>query len=437
MSDRPPQGKRPEGPQLPPPPPAQSAGPHVELNAEGVIVRAPPEALDRQGNHLTRLRSLHPELRDLARELYAALQRGNRPYTALDERAAAYAALIDQELTAVDFGRLYVAGVRLENANHETQRHIAAGELPPMDPSLGEKLASAIALHGVFILGTADGVASKHDEERYQRVPEEERQYRAAAMAVAEKLQDRPDIIERDVARDVLNTTTEIGAGRNPERSTVAGHATLRNVVISLAAGAAGSAILSNSTLLLAAGGGIAAWFGGLAISDSLRKSQFYKKLTDQGGSVIDAVAGAAGEQTAKAFKVGLDRHAEFVTKNEPMLRRLTGWFGDMKFLDGMLDWLRAHRAAPKPQGATVPEGNAAFRIFGSRMVVELSLGQLANYLRAIVESSDGATLPVQQIDEHLQFPPGGAEALLALHVPLDGVVVEVLGGHASLSRAP
>lgn len=435
MSDHLSRGRDAERPRLPPEVPAQSAGPHVELNDEGVIVRAPPEALDRDGNHLTRLRSLHPELRSLVRELSTALGEGNRPYSVLGERAAAYAAQMDRNLGEIDFGRLYLAGVRLENASHETQRLIAGGELPHMDASLGEKLASVIALHGVFILGTAEGLSAKLAEERYQRRPDEERQYRSTAVALAKQLQSRPDLVERDVASEVIQSASEIGAGRIAERSTIAGHATLRNVVISLAAGAIGSAILSNPALLLAAGGGVAAWFGGLAVNESLKKSGFFRDLTDRGGSAIDVATRFAHERTAMAFKAGLDRHAAFIANHEQVLTRLSAWWADMKFLSGMLDWFRVHRSAQSARTAAASEGSDASRIFGSRMVIELSLGQLANHLRDAAEARREARLPLGVLDEQLQFPPGGTKALLALGVPFEGMSVEVVGGDTAAIR--
>jgi hypothetical protein len=52
-----------------PEPPSQGPGPHFEINDEGVIVFAPPEALDRQGNNVARLKRLHPTLRDLSADL--------------------------------------------------------------------------------------------------------------------------------------------------------------------------------------------------------------------------------------------------------------------------------------------------------------------------------------------------------------------------------
>jgi hypothetical protein len=64
-------------PVAPPPVPVQGAGPHFELDAAGVIHFAPPEALDRDGNNVALLRSLHPPLRDLARSLVQAFARSN------------------------------------------------------------------------------------------------------------------------------------------------------------------------------------------------------------------------------------------------------------------------------------------------------------------------------------------------------------------------
>ncbi len=217
-----------------PPPrlPTQSIGPHVEINSEGVIGFPPVEVLDRQGNYLPRLCGLHPDLRELARELAADLSKGNAPHAALGSRVAAYAALIDQDLQAIDFRRLYGAGVRLANSAHATGQAISVGELPTLEPSEQEKLNSLLDLHGPIILATAAGAEAMADEERYRRRPAEERRYRADAVALATAVQGRPDLIEPDVAEHLLGAAREIGEGGNPERSTVAGRAMVRNVII-------------------------------------------------------------------------------------------------------------------------------------------------------------------------------------------------------------
>jgi hypothetical protein len=96
--------------------PVQGPGPHFVLSDDGIVTFAPPDAIDRKGNNIALLRSLHPTLRDLARALCDALGRGSMPHANLHERARSYLELVDQDLESVPFARLYVEGVRLQNA---------------------------------------------------------------------------------------------------------------------------------------------------------------------------------------------------------------------------------------------------------------------------------------------------------------------------------
>jgi hypothetical protein len=93
--------------------PAQGPGPHFEITKTGIVDFAPPEALDREGNNVERLRRLHPTLRDLARQLVEALGTGNIPHAHLAARIAEYRKRVDQALDAIDFTLLYVEGLRL------------------------------------------------------------------------------------------------------------------------------------------------------------------------------------------------------------------------------------------------------------------------------------------------------------------------------------
>lgn len=111
----------------PPQPPAQAVGPHFEIGDTGVIVLAPPEALDRAGNHIRRLRALHPKLRDLSRELVQDLSAGNAPHARLLARVDEYRRIIDQGLDTIDFSLLYVEGVRLANAEKAAAAEISRG----------------------------------------------------------------------------------------------------------------------------------------------------------------------------------------------------------------------------------------------------------------------------------------------------------------------
>jgi hypothetical protein len=127
----------PQSPEIP----LQGYGPHFEISEAGVITFAAPEGLDRQGNNLGRLESLHPNLRALSRDLVDALGKGNIPHWYLRDRAESYHAVVDQALDQIDFSVLYVEGVRLANAERATR---AEKELPPLEPRVRECPPSAL-----------------------------------------------------------------------------------------------------------------------------------------------------------------------------------------------------------------------------------------------------------------------------------------------------
>jgi hypothetical protein len=172
--------------------PAQGPGPHFVVGEQGVVTFAPPDDIDQQGNNLAQLRTLHPSLRELTRSLAEVLGRGNVPHADLRERVQDYLTLVDQDLQTVPFGRLYVEGVRLQNAATAANSKIAERELPSFDASVQELLHSTLALHGTFILATAEGMALLASEERYQRRPQEEQEFRAAALALRRSCETAP-----------------------------------------------------------------------------------------------------------------------------------------------------------------------------------------------------------------------------------------------------
>jgi hypothetical protein len=159
--------------------PNQGYGPHFEIGDDGVITFAPPQSLDCEGNNVALLTRLHPSLRGLSEKLVDALGQGNIPHFQLRERAKAYQEVIDQDIQSVDFSQMYVEGVRLANA-----RKAAAGDdrLPPLKSNPQEALDSLLQLHGPFLLATAHGIEALAKEERYNRTPQEEIEYRAAAL---------------------------------------------------------------------------------------------------------------------------------------------------------------------------------------------------------------------------------------------------------------
>lgn len=328
----------------PPPLPGPGVGLHFILDAEGLIDLAPPEDLDREGNNLRRLRSLHPELQELARALVAALREGNQPHPVLLAAAEAYQALIDQPLEGMDFTRLYARGVRLANAKAATDAAIAADELPLLAPNAQEALESLLAVHGAFVLATRDGNEAIAEEQRYRRRPDEEREFRLATKALADALRQHPEIIRPAAATAVSEAADVAGEGPNVARSGVVAGGAVVNVTIVLVAGASASALPVIGGFVAGPVGGFAGGAAGLFIADAIRKSKAFEASRDLLTRHLDTLSDA----DARRFLETLRRARAFCLGFEPGLRRLARqgeWFA---WIDRSLDWLKQRQRDSK-----------------------------------------------------------------------------------------
>jgi hypothetical protein len=324
----------------PPPPPSQRVGPHFEISDAGVITLAPPEALDRQGNNVRRLHSLHPTLCELSSELARYLSAGNMPQRHLFDRVEGYRQTIDRKLDTIDFSLLYVEGIRLSNAAVAAAAEANKGELPPLDEPVRERLDTLLRLHGTFILSTIEGIEAIAAEERYQRRPDEEKAYREAAVEVAAGLQNKPEVIDASAAAVVIGASELIGEGANPERSGAAASGTLLNVTITLLSVATVAALPVVGNLTLGPQGLVAATVPAFLVTHGLTRSQ-------RGGKVIAAITrtidvnGADMTKVLTELKRRFNPQLTFVRSLEPKLRLLATKNENFAWINGTLDWLK------------------------------------------------------------------------------------------------
>jgi hypothetical protein len=321
--------------------PAQGAGPHFQLRDDGVIDFAPPIAIDRRGNNIARLRALHPIMRDLARNLVRALGHGNVPHRNLYERAQSYLSVIDQELEQILFARLYVEGIRLENASTAANAKIAEKELPPLDISAREELDSLLRLHGTFVLSTADGLTLLAVEERYRRRPHEEQELKEATLAFAQELTQRPDVIDPAAANFVLRTVEDSGKGTHPERAEVVAVSTTRNMAIVLISGATLGALPVAGSIFVGAAGLVGGGLAALVAIEGLKKTKSFLEISGLVTKGLDQLSEADLQQVMANRARVLRPLANFTLKIEPTLRRLASNRGQFSWLTAPLDWLK------------------------------------------------------------------------------------------------
>jgi Leucine-rich repeat (LRR) protein len=327
-----------EPPSLPP----QGVGPHFEVDEKGVIRFAPPEALDRDGNNVRRLRALHPTIRSLSRELSESLGRGNSPHGHLCARIEAYRDLVDQDLGLIDFSLLYIEGVRIANAERAAVQKADQGELPPFELSDREALDTLLQLHGNFMMSSIEGIEAIAEEERYRRRPDEEIMYRAAAMDFAESLQNNPDVIDQDVAAVVLGAAEQIGRGANVERSGVVGTATLKNVTIILAAGAT-IALPVVGGAVFGLGGTMAGALAGLFAGEGVKRSDAFGAVILPLSRTIDNASKVEASKFAEGVASRLKPQLNFVLRMEQKLRELAGRREQFGWIYNTLDWIKKY----------------------------------------------------------------------------------------------
>jgi hypothetical protein len=322
----------------PPQIPTQGYGPHFEIGENGVINFAPPQALDRQGNNVVRLAKLHPILLALSSDLVEALGHGNLPHRYLRDRAEAYRAIIDQSIESVDFARLYVEGVRLANAMRAA---LADEELPRLEHPIQESLDSLLQLHGTFVLETVEGIEIIAAEERYRRTPQEELEYRAAAVSFAKSLQDEPGLIDPKAASFVLETAEEIGRGANPERSGAVASGTVKNVAIVVStAGALGalfSAAVASGSPALIVGSAVSA----LVFGEGLKRSKAFAAVAGLITRGLDRASETDIASIVSTIRERFRPQLKLVLRIEPQLRRLATQHDEFNWLNRTLDWIK------------------------------------------------------------------------------------------------
>jgi Leucine-rich repeat (LRR) protein len=308
---------------VPPPKlPTQSVGPHYAVRADGVVGFASPEALDREGNNVPRLRSLHEQLKQAARDLVNGLAPRANQHPRVLENARKYLTLIEGELDGIDFARVYGFGLRLELAAEAAKREIGDRIAPSLEDDEYEALESLLLMHGPFILSSAQGRELLADAERYQMRRDDLPEIRKAAGEFGDSLKQRPDIATSEVAEDISESAEGIGEGPHGERPTTYTLDSVANLTVALGEIAIAAVVFGPGVFVTAA----TAW----AV---LRKQPEYREAFEIAEKVY-----------ADLHKAGVDglknTVPRFLLDNQAPLRRLAARSRRLSFLIRLLDWL-------------------------------------------------------------------------------------------------
>ena len=168
-----------------------------------------------------------------------------------------------------------------------------------------------------MILATAEGRELMADADRTNLTREQQAALRRDAHAIAAALNEDSEIIEKPAAEIVVEAVETIGEDPHPERGSVIGSATIRNVTI-LTVGVGAVAAIAGVGFVQAAAAVVAI--------EGLKKSQRFSALTASLGARIDGVL-----RTGTAFQ-------NFVIRNEQPLRQIAANSPGMRWMLSYID---------------------------------------------------------------------------------------------------
>jgi hypothetical protein len=329
--------------------PPQGPGPHFGLSEIDLIDRSPPSDVDSVGNDLGRIRQLLPLVQQYAEVLSRQLA-GNK-YPELEKAVRDYhAAIAVTDKSDIAWGEVFGLGVFLQNAADAARREIKDRMLPELEDTALTTLESLLRLHGPLILASNEGRELSAQADAFQMTREEIATLAKASQIVAASVKASDGIATKTTAAEVEQAAAAIDKGRHPERGTIYGLATIRNMSLVLIAAATVS-----PPLLLGLLAGIPGTIAGTAVTflglESLKKSATFVAIAAQLGAKIDSMTGPALEAWINRRIQASAPFQDFALKNEEALRQIAATTQQLKWLADYIDLIKAARdAGDKPQ---------------------------------------------------------------------------------------
>ena len=230
---------------LPPPEPipGPGPGPHAELGPDGRIRAAPATDFDADGNNIRRIRQLLPPVRQAAEDLANALV-GTNAFADLARDLEAYRKAIAGEPETIEWGLVWGLGVTVEATADAVARDQPSRLRDALEDNAHAALETLRTRHAALIMATADGREMQEEADRLRMTRETQADLKRNAQAVTGELDRAKDIREPEVAATASQAASSIGEGPHPERGTVFGMATIKNLsIVILGAGTATAAI--------------------------------------------------------------------------------------------------------------------------------------------------------------------------------------------------
>lgn len=325
----------------PPPIPVPVPGPHVEIDLEtGAIVPARTESIDAAGNHVSKLKTLHPQIRQLSSALLDVLNRSNEQ-PELRDAVARYRELVDQRLEEIDFDRLWGEGVFLEEAAAAAERRITDPMREPLGDTCLAYLNTLNRVHGPFILASRAGQENLAAANAYELRPEEQRQQKAAAEELAIAFRANPEVFAPETAALYATVIAQTDSSIHPERSAAFKAGAGQNIVVALSSGAAIGTMIGFAAFETGPVGGAMAASAALPVIEGLKKSKPFLATSGLVTKKIDEIGEMDLVELASRLRsVPFRKYRQFVLDHEELLRRFAGTRKQGAWLREHLDWL-------------------------------------------------------------------------------------------------
>lgn len=320
--------------------PSQGPGPHFRATEEGLLDRAISTDIDGTGSNTNVVNQLRPLVLRSARDLQSRLSRNEFPE--LSDALKRYLGALDPDDSGdIEWGEVWGLGVVLQNAASAAQRQIEGRILPELEDPAKTALDSLLTMHGPMILSTRDGAALSDAASTFQMTREQQESLRDVMQNVAQRLAASPDIVTPAAATSAADAVDTVGAGVYPERGTVYGLATIKNISVILIGGAAAATPALIGSLF--GGPLIGAIIGApisLVVLEAIKKNPAFIALVTQLGAKLE-------NMTDSELQIWLDERSRrlapfrsFVIENQEQLRQIAQTTIELRWMLKYIDFM-------------------------------------------------------------------------------------------------
>ena len=295
--------------------PVQSAGPHFTLNMMGQISQVSSATFDADGNDIRRIRQLLPLVRETADDLAARINHESNAFSELARILQRYREAISQQEAEISWGLVWGFGLRLEDTAEATERSISNRLGPTLEDAALAALQSLRTLHAPLILASREGRELQEQADRMRMTHAEQLTFQEDTLFLSASLKEAESIRESDVSQLFEEVAKNIGHGSHPERNTVFGIATVKNLAIIIF----GAWVVSAPAQYL---GGAAEPAVIMAAWEAMKKSPMFSSAAAAIGLDLEALM-KLSQNELECYLNKLVSFRQFLQTVEPYLRRI------------------------------------------------------------------------------------------------------------------